>query len=112
MTHEQEYINEVSLENLISNHNNLQGNNTNTATYGDNLVVSHNINSADAWANQNPFKKPLRTTFSMVFLCTKGNATIRCNSKECHIQTNTLFVCRPGNVLEFVDGHLDQYSAI
>ena len=60
MTHEQEYINEVSLENLISNHNNLQGNNTNTATYGDNLVVSHNINSAEAWANQNPFKKPLR----------------------------------------------------
>ena len=112
MTHEQEYINEVSLENLISNHNNLQGNNTNTATYGDNLVVSHNINSAEAWANQNPFKKPLRTTFSMVFLCTKGNATIRCNSKECHIQTNTLFVCRPGNVLEFIDGHLDQYSAI
>ena len=86
MTHEQEYINEVSLENLISNHNNLQGNNTNTATYGDNLVVSHNINSAEAWANQNPFKKPLRTTFSMVFLCTKGNATIRCNSKECHIE--------------------------
>ena len=32
MTHEQEYINEVSLENLISHHNNLQGNNTNTAT--------------------------------------------------------------------------------
>lgn len=112
MVQEQSKIEEISIKDILDEFNECDNMNQYSAIYSNSLLVSHNVNHFELWGKQKRTSHPIRISFSILFLCTKGNMTIRCNATECHIQTNTLFVCKPGSVLEFLDGHLDQYSVL
>ncbi len=86
--------------------------NTQGVAYGGSMVISHNICPDSLNRGDDILTKPVRAQFSILLLCTKGNTSFRCNSRECRIQANTLFVCKPGSVVQFIDGHLDQISVI
>ena len=105
-------IEEMGIEDLIERYHIGEEENPYGVSYGEGMVVSHNYIPINIKEKPEVFNHPIRTKFSILFLCTKGNITIRCNSNECRIQANTLFVCKPGSVVQFIDGSLDQASAI
>lgn len=83
-----------------------------TATYSNTMTVAHNVCPKVGGKGMELFGRPIRAKFAILFLCVKGSATVRCNSRDCRIQANMLFVCKPGSVLQFIDGHLDQVSVV
>lgn len=105
-------IEEMGIEDLIERYHIGEAENPYGVSYGEGMVVSHNYIPINIKEKPEVFNHPIRTKFSILFLCTKGNITVRCNSNECRIQTNTLFVCKPGSVVQFIDGSLDQASVI
>lgn len=104
-------IEEFSLEDIKEKYHLTEEDYTNGVAYGNNMVVSHNVCPSEITYRDN-FSSPIRPLFSIIFLCTKGNTLIRCNSIECRIQVNTLFACKPGSVIQFIDGNLEQISVI
>lgn len=85
-------IEEMGIEDLIERYHIGEEENPYGVSYGEGMVVSHNYIPINIKEKPEVFNHPIRTKFSILFLCTKGNITVRCNSHECRIQTNTLFV--------------------
>lgn len=105
-------IQEIGIDDITTTYQEALSDTDSYVTYGNGLVISHNISLEAMSERSKQFALPKRIQFSMIVLCTKGNMLVRCNSTECRIQPNTLFVCKPGSVVQFIDGHLDQISAI
>lgn len=103
---------EIGIDDITTTYQAAIDDSSSCVTYGNGLVMSHNISLEAMSVRTDQFAIPKRIQFSMIVLCTKGNTLVRCNSTECRIQPNTLFVCKPGSVVQFIDGHLDQISAI
>lgn len=105
-------INEISIDDIIKMYHATDSGHTYNVTYDNSLVMSHSTNLENESILRSHFTNPTRILFSCVFLCVKGNALIHCNSREYHIQPNTIFVCKPGSVVQFVNGHINQISSI
>ena len=105
-------IEEMTLEDIISKYHITEEDGPQGVTYGGSMIVSHNMCPSETLLGADVFTNPVRAQFSILFLCTKGNTSFRCNSREIRIQANMLFVCKPGSVVQFIDGHLEQISVI
>ena len=104
-------IEEMGIEDLSERYHIGEEENPYGVSYGEGMVVSHNYIPINIKEKPEVLNHPIRTKFSILFLCTKGNITVRCNSHECRIQANTLFVCKPGSVVQFIDGSLSTRPA-
>ncbi len=109
---ETEKIEELGFEDMMEACSSASNENTDIVTYNDTMIVAHNIFPRLESKEGPLLLRPTRTKFAILFLCTKGSTTVRCNSHECRIQANSLFVCKPGSVLQFLNGHLDQVSVV
>lgn len=80
----------------------------NGATYEDNCVVVYDMKPEE----REIFRYPTRMNIFMVCLCHEGEAVVKCDLQECHIQRNSFFFCKPGTILQTLEGKIDRLSCV
>ncbi len=69
-------IEEMGIEDLIERYHIGEEENPYGVSYGEGMVVSHDYIPINIKEKPEVFNHPIRTKFSILFLCTKGNITV------------------------------------
>ena len=80
--------------------------------YGQNCIVVHDMKVEEDSQPIPIFMYPTRMNITLIILCLKGSAELKCDLQRCQIQENTLFVCKPGTILQVLSGRCTEISAI
>ena len=80
--------------------------------YGQNCIVVHNMKTENSNQIFPVFMHPTRVNIILVILCLKGSTDVRCDLQHCHIEENTLFICKPGTILQVLSDQCTEISAI
>lgn len=80
--------------------------------YGQNCIVVQNMKTGTGSQMLPIFMYPTRVNIVLIVLCLKGSADLQCDLQHCHIEENTLFICKPGTILQVLSGRCTEISAI
>ena len=68
--------------------------------YGDKCAVYLSDDDSDS---SSLFKFPCRINAFMLVICLEGSISFMCDLEECHMEKNTIFVCKPGMIVQGKD---------
>ena len=80
--------------------------------YGQNCIVVHNMQTENSNQKFPVFMRPTRVNIILLILCLKGSADLQSDLQHCHIEENTLFICKPGTILQLLSEQCMEISAI
>ncbi|MBQ7180720.1 MAG: AraC family transcriptional regulator [Bacteroidaceae bacterium] len=84
-----------------------------SVVYEQNTIVVHNLKtSGEDDVNAFSLYYPTRMNIILLLLCLKGDAEVQCDLQRCRISDNTLFICKPGTILQALGGHVEEISAV
>lgn len=82
-----------------------------TAIYERSCIVGHNLERNEL--TNIPFmQRPTRMNLVLTCLCLKGDSIVQSDMQQCHIRENSLFICKPGTILQPIKGKLDLFSVL
>jgi len=80
--------------------------------YDKNCLVIKNMKLKGEDPTLPIFMYPTRMNIILIVLCLKGEADMQCDLQRCHIRSNTLFICKPGTILQNLSGRVEEISTI
>ena len=80
--------------------------------YGQNCIVVHEMKVENGDQMLPIFMHPTRLDIILIVLCLQGSAEVQCDLQRFHIEENTLFVCKPGTILQVINRQSIEISAI
>lgn len=80
--------------------------------YEDNCIVGHNMRAKERQPDRTFLQSPTRMDITFVILCLEGHATVQCDMQEIHIEPGTLFLCKPGSILQATKGKTEVFSLL
>lgn len=85
--------------------------NSQSAIYEHTCIVGHNMSRNET---QNfPFlEQPTRMNLIMICLCLEGDCVIQCDMQQCKIKDNSLFICKPGTIIQPLGGNVMSFSTL
>lgn len=86
--------------------------NAQSVLYEDNCIVGHNLRAKERRPDNTLLQSPTRMDITFVILCLEGNATVQCDLQEIHIGPGTLFLCKPGSILQATNGKTEVFSLL
>ena len=78
--------------------------------YGDYCIVGHDITPSLRPDRHLYLLNPTRLDVMFVMLCLEGEATICCDLQRYRITPGTLFLCKPGSIIQADKGRLNRIS--
>lgn len=90
----------------------LQNANAQGVLYEDNCIVGHNMMAKERAPGKTLLQSPTRMDITFVILCLEGDATVQCDMQEIHIGPGTLFLCKPGSILQATQGKTEVFSML
>lgn len=70
--------------------------------YDKKCIVGHNI-AMEHLSEFHLLQQPTRMNVLMFCLCLKGNSIMQCDMQQSEIKENSLFVCKPGSIIQPIE---------
>ena len=80
--------------------------------YEDNCIVGHNMRAKESPSDKTILQSPTRMDITFVILCLEGHTTVQCDMQEIRIGPGTLFLCKPGSILQAKQGKTEVFSLL
>lgn len=77
----------------------------------DDFIMIDNIDDAQTSVKERMRLHPVRLSFSIAIICTKGSIKFNINLDECELRANDVMLMQPGMIAEFVSATPDCHAA-
>ena len=85
--------------------------NERSAIYEELCIIGHNI-KLSTLSDFTLLHRPTRMNILLFCLCLEGDTIIQCDMQEANIKSNTLFICKPGSIIQPITHGTEMVSVI
>ena len=104
-------INSIDMLRMLELNEILGGQNA-SAVYENNCVVATDVCPMNIHGGNTLLARPTRMNFFIFTLCLEGDCVVLCDMQRYHIVAGTLFICKPGSILQIEKGHINRLSVL